>query len=189
LVLDSINIESSAQRGVEKLTGKIWHVLVIRQSLDTIITLSCFVSGAYFKSTGQMSYNIISIAIAYLSNGILSLGYNAYSLHVNSKLVLAILKKTISVNASLTITNTHSNSVDNHKKLKATHEKFKIVTLLCVITYACGAVGTVALCAWTIATRESGVGPAYSSVIDAFLNAVFIVVSFLSGNLLFIQWW
>jgi hypothetical protein len=95
MVLDSINLEEGSNRGMEKLTGKFWRQLVIRQSIDTVITVTLFTLSGFFKRSNQVNLNVICVAVAYFSNAFLSLAVNGYILQKKSVVLLRVISNTI----------------------------------------------------------------------------------------------
>lgn len=70
MILDGINMEAGATRGTELVTRTIWKQLVARQSVDTLLTITCFSLAAYYKKIGKLEANVICLSISFLSNTI-----------------------------------------------------------------------------------------------------------------------
>jgi len=87
-------MEQGATRGAERSRRVILKGLILRQSVDSITTITTFSLAAYYKMVGNLEANVICCVIGFISNTI-TLAYNAYLLRKQSRIILGILKKTL----------------------------------------------------------------------------------------------
>lgn len=182
MILDGINMEPGARRGLEKITREIRKKLIWRRSIHSTIGLTLFALASYFKKTQQYQYQYIPIVIVLISNGII-FSYNAYLLKSTGQKVVDILSKTVHSNSNIK----KNYRTESDYKLSKAYKKFERMLLIVLIILISSSFIIFGTALWAII--------AINYTFGMYLNSPYIAMmvsgwmsAFVISNRLFIIW-
>jgi len=187
MILDGINMEDGARRGVEKVTREIRKNLIVRRSIDCVISLTFYAFATYFKKQKNIRLQVICIAIPIAMNGVVVFAYNAYLLHSRGKILIRILSKTVDSAKSQISLKKRVESEDD-KRLVLAFNKFQRIIPIAIFNVIVSAQSMFALTLWAVLTIDTVDGMAYISPFIAFMISVFMLSSYMITNNMFVVW-
>jgi len=187
MILDGINLEDGAKRGVEKVTREIRKKLITRRSIDCAISLTFFAATAYYKRQKNIKLQIICLIVPIMINGIVVFAYNAYLLHSRGKVLVRILSNTVESTRAQILSKKKVESEDD-KRLEIAFKKFQRIIPIVIWILILSSQSMFVMALWAILTIDTVDGMAFISPFVAFMISFWMLGAFMVGNKLFIIW-
>lgn len=185
MILDGMNMEVGARRGIEKITREIRKKLIWYRTIDTTIGLFLFTLSTYFKKSKQYHYQSIPVIIALTLNALIAFGYNAHSLKETGRKIVFILLRTIRSNSN---GNFNATTLENNYKLSTAYKKFRKIIPIVVVILGVSSFLSFLIPIWAAVTMGTNVGMAWGSSYVAFIVTFWMLPAFMIGNKLLIVW-